>query len=201
MSELLSSSQKSSYLGKGHERNRYGSECEYDSHQSFPNQFSFQVQEFLCKVLHTIRCLFQSNGIVIRSKTHEAQTAPAEKREEAKAWVVTVVPILTQPNCHQDWIANMDQTPVPFTMTPKTTLNEQGSRTVNGHSSTGSTMWLTLAVSVTASCKKLTWQTQQMHYEGVFKSQLQIPSNMVVQPCCTGPLPVCMLMFQHLIFW
>ena len=111
----------------------------------------------------TIRCLFQSNGIVIRSKTHEAQTAPVEKREEAKAWVVTVVPILTQPNCHHDWLANMDQTPVPFTMTPKTTLNEQGSRTVNGHSSTGSTMWLTLAVSVTASCKKLTWQTQQTH--------------------------------------
>ena len=49
---------------------------------------------------------------------HEVQTAPAEKREEAKAWVATVVPILTQPNCHQDWLANMDQTPVRFTMTP-----------------------------------------------------------------------------------
>ena len=50
----------------------------------------------------------------------------------------------------------MDQTPVPFTMTPKTTLNEQGSRTVNVHSSTGSTMQLTLAVCVTASGKALT---------------------------------------------
>ena len=29
----------------------------------------------------TIRCLLQSNGIVIRSKTHEAQTALAEKNE------------------------------------------------------------------------------------------------------------------------
>ena len=48
------------------------------------------------------------------------------------------------------------------------------------HSSTGNTMWLTLAVSVTASCKKFTWQTQQMHYEGVLKGQLQIPSNMIV---------------------
>ena len=104
----------------------------------------------------TIRCLLQSNGIVIRSKTHEVQTAPAEKREEAKAWVATVVTILTQPICHQDWIANMDQTPVPFTMTPKTTLNEQGPRTVNVCSSTGSTMQLTLAVFVTASGKKLT---------------------------------------------
>ena len=43
----------------------------------------------------TIRCLLQSNGIVIRLKTHEAQTAPAEKREEAKAWAATVDPILT----------------------------------------------------------------------------------------------------------
>ena len=117
-------------------------------------------QVFRCKSssakYSTIRCLLQSNGIVIRLKTHEAQTAPAEKREEAKAWVVTVVPILTQPNCHQDWIMNMDQTPVPFTMTPKTTLNEQGSRTVNVRSSTGITMWLTLAVFVTESGKKLT---------------------------------------------
>ena len=102
----------------------------------------------------TIRCLLQSNGIVIRLKTHEAQTAPAEKREEAKAWVATVVPILTQPNHHQHWIVNVDQTPVPFTMTPKTTLNEQGSRTVNVRSSTGSKMQLTLAVFVTASGKK-----------------------------------------------
>ena len=129
----------------------------------------------------TIRCLLQSNGIVIRSKTHEAQTVPEEKREEAKAWVATVVPILTQPNHHQDWIANVDQTPVPFTMTPKTTLNGQGSRTVNVHSSTGITMQLTLAVFVTASGKKthafhhFQRQTQWTHYEGVFKGQLQIP--------------------------
>ena len=33
-------------------------------------------------------------------RPHGAQTAPAEKREEAKAWVVTVVPIPTQPNHH-----------------------------------------------------------------------------------------------------
>ena len=42
----------------------------------------------------TIRCLLQSNGMVIRSKTHEAQTAPADKRKEAKALVASVVPIL-----------------------------------------------------------------------------------------------------------
>ena len=87
-------------------------------------------QVFRCKSssakYSTIRCLLQSNGMVIRSKTHEAQTSPAEKREEAKAWVATVVHILTQPNHHQDWIANMDQSPVPFTMTPKTTLNDKG---------------------------------------------------------------------------
>ena len=92
---------------------------------------------------------------MIRSKTHEVQRAPAEKKEEAKAWVVTVVPILTQPNHHQDWIANMDQTTVPFTITPNTTLNEQGSRTFNVCSSTGSTMQLTLAVFVAASGKNL----------------------------------------------
>ena len=40
----------------------------------------------------TIRCLLQSNGVVIRSKTHEVQTAPAEKREEAKALVQLLFP-------------------------------------------------------------------------------------------------------------
>ena len=75
----------------------------------------------------------------------------------------------------------MDRTPDHFTMTPKTTLNEQGSRTVNVCSSTGSTMQLTLAAFVTASGKKthplhhFQRQTQRMHYEGVFKGQLWIP--------------------------
>ena len=54
----------------------------------------FRCKSFSAKY-STIRHLLQSNGIVRRSKTHEAQTAPAEKREEAKAWVATDVPILT----------------------------------------------------------------------------------------------------------
>ena len=152
-SKLLSSSRQSSYLNKGHERNRYGVNVTVIRASQIDQVFRLKSSS---AKYSTIRCLLKSNGIVIKLKTHEAQTAPAEKREEAKAWVAMIVPILTQPNHHQDWIVNMNQTPVPFTMTPKTTLNEQGSMTVNVHSSTGSTMWLTLAVFVTASGKKLT---------------------------------------------
>ena len=51
-SELLSSSQKSSYLGKGHERNRYGSKCEYDMVISvaYKIQFGSKVNQSLIEL-------------------------------------------------------------------------------------------------------------------------------------------------------
>jgi hypothetical protein len=45
----------------------------------------------------------------------------------------------------------MDQTPIFFLMTPKTTLQTRGSKTVSVHTSSDSTKRITVAVSVTAS--------------------------------------------------
>ena len=55
------------------------------------------------------------------------------------------------PGRDKRFIINMDQTPVFFSMTPKTTLDERGTRSVNVRASTGSTMRITVAVAVTAA--------------------------------------------------
>ena len=102
-----------------------------------------------------IRRILRAKGIVIRSKTHEAQTHPREKQEEAKQFVQSVLPLIQQPCRHKDFIANMDQTPVFFSMTPNTTLETQGSRSVHVRASSGSTMRVTLAVFVTANGEML----------------------------------------------
>ena len=74
---------------------------------------------------------------------------------EALDFVATIRPMLTTENRHQDYILNMDQTPIFFTMTPRTTLNTVGEKTINIRSSTNSTMRATVAVTVSASGKCL----------------------------------------------
>jgi hypothetical protein len=55
------------------------------------------------------------------------------------------------PNRDERYVINMDQTPVYFSMTPTTRLEKVGARTVNMRNSSGSTMRVTVAVTVTAS--------------------------------------------------
>ena len=100
-----------------------------------------------------ICCIMRSNKIVIRSKTNESQMAPSKKQDEAEQFVIRMVPKVQGPHHHPDWVGNMDQTAVFFSMTPSTTLQEQGSRTVNVRTSSSSTMHLTLCVFITASGK------------------------------------------------
>ena len=56
---------------------------------------------------------------------------------------------------NQDYILNMDQTPVFFSMAPNTTLNVRGAQTVNVRSLSSLTIRCTVAVTVTASGKML----------------------------------------------
>ena len=71
--------------------------------------------------------------------------------DEAKHFVSHVTPLLTSPNRDQWYIINMDQTPVLFSMVPNKTLNVAGERSINVRTSTGSTMRLTCAVTVSAA--------------------------------------------------
>ena len=61
-----------------------------------------------------IRRLLRRNGIVIRCKTHQAQTHPKEKQEEARLFVEAIRPLIQQPKRAKEYIANMDQMPVLF---------------------------------------------------------------------------------------
>ena len=103
-----------------------------------------------------VRRFLRAHNIVYRAATHEAQKAPQETQDAAKAFVLSLVPTMRAPNRQLCHILNMDQTPVYFSMTPKTTLETRGVRTVNVRSSSGSTMRVIVAVTVTAGGDLLT---------------------------------------------
>ena len=75
---------------------------------------------------------------------------------EALDFIQVTRPKLTLPCCHQDYILNMDQTLVPFSYDPKSTLELVGRRTVHVRKSTNDTKRATVALCVTASGKALT---------------------------------------------
>ena len=75
---------------------------------------------------------------------------------EALDFMQVTRPKLTLPCCHQDYILNMDQMPVPFSYDPKSTLELVGRRTVHVRKSTNDTKRATVALCVSASGKALT---------------------------------------------
>jgi hypothetical protein len=101
---------------------------------------------------YAIICRFlESNNLVIRSKTHQAQKCRSEMEATGQDFITSIVPRLQEVGRDQQFIINMDQTPIFFSMTPKTTLQTRGSKTVSVRTSSDSTKRITVAVSVTAS--------------------------------------------------
>lgn len=96
-----------------------------------------------------VRRLLRSHSLVMRAKTHEAQRPPGEVLQDAKTFMEDIRPIVAARN--KKYILNMDQTPVFFSMVPRTTLNLRGARSVNVRSSSGSTIRCTVAITVTAA--------------------------------------------------
>ena len=101
------------------------------------------------------RRFVKSQGLVYRMSTNESQRDPRETSAEALDFVRSVCPKLTQPCRHQDFIINMDQTPIPFTYNSTKTLEVVGRRTVHVRKSTNDTKRATFAMTVTASGKVL----------------------------------------------
>ena len=85
--------------------------------------------------------------------THVAQKAPSESMGDAHDYMEVTCPKMLEPCCHQDYVLNMDQTPVPFSYDPKSTLELIGRRTVHVWKSTSDTKHATLALTVTMSGK------------------------------------------------
>ena len=75
---------------------------------------------------HAVRRFVRSHGIVHRVHTHQSQRNMEEVTGEATRWMEGIRPLLAGSNRHQDWILNMDQTPIFFSMVPRRTLNAVG---------------------------------------------------------------------------
>ena len=70
--------------------------------------------------------------------------------DEAKHFVSHVIPLLTSRNCNQQYIINMDQSPVYFN-SPLKTLNVAGEQSINVRTSTGITIRSTCAATTSAA--------------------------------------------------
>ena len=90
-----------------------------------------------------IRRFLRTYKVSICRKTHEAQKHPWETQDLAEKFIVTMCPFLSQSNRDKRFIINMD--------VPNTMLNRVGDRSVNVRSSSGSTMHVTVALTVTAA--------------------------------------------------
>ena len=96
------------------------------------------------------------HGFVHRMGTHLSQRQPSEM-EEIAADFVHVTREKLQMNCrNEDYIINMDQTPIPFSYDPPKTIEVVGRRTIHIRKSTCDTKCATCALTVTASGKMIT---------------------------------------------
>ena len=93
-----------------------------------------------------------------RKTLHQEQWPRADPRTvtaEALDFVQSVRLKLDQPCRHQDYIINMDQTPIPFSFNAKRTLELMGRRIFHVRKSTCDTKRATFAMTVTASAGKV----------------------------------------------
>ena len=109
---------------------------------------------FRRKASHTrdmaIRRFLFSHNLCLRVRTHESQKSMQEMSAVALDWLKQSRNLCLGPRRHQAFIINMDQTPIFFSMVPRTTIEKRGTKSVNVLASTSSTMRVTVALTVTA---------------------------------------------------
>ena len=92
------------------------------------------------------------NGLTIRTGTHQAQALPQTVTAAALDFIVNIArPVVSQACRHPDFILNMDQTPVFFSMHPTKSVEKIGSKTVNIRIAKNAGQRATVAVSFSAS--------------------------------------------------
>ena len=97
----------------------------------------------------------KKTGLSHRMATHKAQRHPSEVEGEALQFLDVIRPVLLEHNRHPDFVINMDQTPVYHAMDFRTTIDRVGARTINLRTSASDSKRVTVAVTVTASGKKI----------------------------------------------
>ena len=91
-----------------------------------------------------------------RMGTHLSQRQPSEIEEIATEFIRVTREKLQMSCRDEDYIINMDQTPVPFSYDPKKTIEVVGRRTIHIRKSTCDMKCATCALTVTASGKMIT---------------------------------------------
>ena len=69
--------------------------------------------------------------LVHRVSTHTPQKPPETAKDDARSYLQLAVPKCVGCTCSQDFLLNMDQRNNYFGVSPKSTVNVRGSRTVN----------------------------------------------------------------------
>jgi hypothetical protein len=96
----------------------------------------------------------RKNNLTIRSGTHQAQAPPQTVTTSAANFFVNVAwpaVSLDQPHRHKDFIINMDETPVFFSMHPTKSVDKIGTKTINICIAKYAGQRATVAVCFTAS--------------------------------------------------
>jgi len=97
-----------------------------------------------------VRRLCHANCLSLRRGTHQSQGHPQEAVDLALQWITTIRPIVSEATRPKKVILNMDQTAVFFSLTPRTTLNLSGERTINVTKTASAAHRATVAVTVSA---------------------------------------------------
>jgi hypothetical protein len=103
----------------------------------------------------SISRFMKKHRLVHRMATHKAQRHPSEVEAEALQFLAYIRPILMEPNRDPNFIFNMDQTPVMMAVDSKITIDRVGVRTVNLRTSASDTKRVTVAVTLTASGRRM----------------------------------------------
>ena len=96
------------------------------------------------------------HGFVHRMGTHLLQHQPSEMEEIATGFVRVTREKLQMSCRDEDYIINMDQTPIPFSYDPKKTIEVVGQRTIHIRKTTCDMKRASCALTVTASGKMIT---------------------------------------------
>ena len=104
---------------------------------------------------YIVRRFIKIHGLVYRMGTHVLQRALAETESEAHDFIMVTRPKVSDPCRHQDYVLNMDQTPIPYSFNQRSTLELIRWRTVHVRKSTSDMKWATCALTIMASGKML----------------------------------------------
>lgn len=115
----------------------------------------FSLKSYAARGASVSRWMAQ-NGLAVRTGTHQAQAPPQTVEVMAVDFIVNIArPAVTAFHRDKDFIMNMDQTPVFFSMHPTKSVDTIGTKTINIRIAKNASQRATVAVSITASGKQL----------------------------------------------